>query len=228
MNDVNRSEFVSSILQEVLQDYGFTMQAVKQLQRRSRRSVEEACQRLASHTPAEGAFIILDRDGSVVESIRLLIFYPAKQGSDQSEMTIYRQACRNWKPDVLLSRDDVQIRYSNGSYSDKLYAQAMVFGDKLVILALAANAPWVRDAPEQRGTGVYMRGTLWPFTCKTCKHHYNDEGSICSECGRRKCPKGHCQCPPGNPHVCPECFLERSANEFRAGSEICKECEGIA
>lgn len=218
----------NDVVEQVLDECKFTVSAVKRLCEITGCSVVDACYELASHAPARGVFVLLDANGTVIHAVPMLGFIPPKRNSDQHEMSIYAAARNNRHGVTDIMRDDVQVKYSTGSFSQNLYGQAIVMGDNLlVVLALTGNAPWIYESPEQHDTGVYRYGTIWPFTCKKCGGvRYETGCTYCRKCGHLRCPKGHCQCEPTS-RVCTKCFQEYSIYAFRDGSSVCKECEGL-
>ncbi|MBT1161464.1 hypothetical protein [Bifidobacterium sp. SO1] len=215
-------------VKRALSEFGFTVLAVEKLCKITGWSVEYACRRLAPYAPAQGVFVLMDANGSVDRAVPLLGFAPPKRNSNQSEMSIYHAARNNRHNVRTIMRDDVQVKYSTGSYSQRLYAQAVVANsDLLVVLALTDHAPWMRgDSPAQRGSGAHRPGTMWELTCKKCGGvHYVVGDTYCKKCGHLRCPKGHCWCVPARTRMCPQCFLERNENEFLNGSDICRWCE---
>lgn len=207
----------------VIKDSGFTVESIRRLREITGWSIGYIFRMISRHAPAQGALLRLDQYGAVMDSVSLLDFPTAPKRSDQHEMTIYRQACSNHIGVTILKNNEVQIKYSTGSYSNKLYAQGIIMDGSLVVLALVGNAPWIHDESPKQSGFAYQYGSLWTFTCEKCGGvRYHNEGDICPKCNKRRCPRGHCKCE--HERTCASCYLTKSINQFHGDSPICNEC----
>lgn len=198
---------------------GPTASQVADLFDRSRASRAACCVRAAQHLHVDGWVILSDRDGQVLFAAAANHEFRLAPGTVQPESSIITMAGLRGSAQGLSP-----VTYPSGKTSPHFNTDAVADGDYVFAVMSLGATPW-NPAPVpprlRRPGGV-------PTVCVNpgCGHEWVDFDAPCDKCGERRCPQcDRCGCVPAvERRLCTGCYIDRSVNEFLAGSDLCEQC----
>ncbi len=201
-------------------DRGPTVDTATELFEASNASRAAICIRVAGLLGSPGVVAVLDPAGAVTFAAARGGLFPPARGSDQTANPLVKVALRAERGRTI-TRDDAQVWYRSGHSSERLYGQAAWAGDRLFLVMVADRAPWLAFSPPRAGT-VENADNGWE-ECEHCQQDFVAD-VVCDICEQPRCPSGHCGCTARADMTCTECFLQKHASQFPAGSKVCREC----
>lgn len=211
------------IRDELLPPRRFTARNVAKLFETTRASRQACCVTAASRLRAPGCVILGNADGVAT----YIAHHPTTQwriarNTPQGEESLIAKAAR-WS--TKHARDITRVRFASGAISGPMHGDAFAADDGWVYAVIVedTHSPWEQN-PRRVITNPWA--DVEEIECGNCGEVSRSRRAPCRRCGDRYCRRcGRCSCPfVAEIRSCPECFLQKSINQFVDDSEVCVDC----